>query len=181
MNQRIASATVGIYRDAVHIPTHFVYVPRPYSYVMNGLSGCCGVQSFGDASGSTTVGAGATAYTIPAWLQPYVPAAAQAAAALTERKDPRERIAVLQAKIANYKAMKAKVPILAVYYDNEIRKLQAQVGALQSQAQAASASEQATGQWRVLGQVGAGVGILAGVALVAVLTAGAVKLVRGAR
>lgn len=75
--------------------------------------------------------------------------------ALAQRANTPEEI---DAKIANLTAMKQKIPALALYYDNQIRKLRARRTAL-------ARSEQHTGQWRSLGQTAVGVGIAFGGAL----------------
>lgn len=61
-------------------------------------------------------------------------AAGQAWATYSEKSDPTTRAAVLQAKIANYEAMKRRMPFMGWYYDNEIAKLKAQLGAVQQEA-----------------------------------------------
>lgn len=66
----------------------------------------------------------------------------------------------LSAKIQNLQAMKQKLPFMALYYDNQIRKLKARRSALMR-------SERSSAQWRGLGQTAVGVGILFGVSLTA--------------
>ena len=65
--------------------------------------------------------------------------------------DPRERKAVLEAKIANYEGMKRKFPIAALFYDNELRKMRAKLAATEHQIAKARAGERSTQTFRYLG------------------------------
>lgn len=98
----------------------------------------------------------------------------------TQTKDPRVQVALLQAKIQNYEALKQRTPSLSAVYDAQIRKLQAKLAAAEQQLQIRAESEAATRQWRGLGQAGIGIAILAGVGILAVTTAGAVFLAKRA-
>ena len=111
-------------------------------------------------------------------LQKYLPSAAQAYATYEAAADPRAQVELLKAKIANMRTMKAKVPFAAVFYDNEIAKLQAKLRAAQSQVGVAKEKEQATRDWRQLGFTVSGVGILIGAALLGVLVIGGARLAR---
>lgn len=82
--------------------------------------------------------------------------------------DPRERVAVLKAKIANYKAMKAKYGIgpLGDLYANQIRLMKARLQAEQTNLGLEAQGEASTSEWRTIGHglgiVGIGVGVLVG-------------------
>jgi hypothetical protein len=81
-----------------------------------------------------------------------------------EEDDP----AVIAAKIQNYQRMlqtfPGNIPPLKTFYTNEINKLQAKLAT-------ASAATSITETWRSLGQTGAALGIIAGVGLVALISA----------
>jgi hypothetical protein len=70
--------------------------------------------------------------------------------------DPEERRNVLKAKIKNYKGMKRKFPLLATFYDNEIRKLQAKLDATTGQIAKKKSGEQSTQTFRYLGWAAGG-------------------------
>jgi len=70
--------------------------------------------------------------------------------------DPEERRNVLKAKIKNYKGMKRKFPLLATFYDNEIRKLQAKLAATGSQIAKKKSGEQSTQTFRYIGWAAGG-------------------------
>jgi hypothetical protein len=74
--------------------------------------------------------------------------------------DPVERKAVLEARIANYRKMKRKVPLLATFYDNEIRKLQAKLDATAGQIAKKKAGEQSTQTFRYLGWAAGGLFVI---------------------
>jgi uncharacterized membrane protein len=78
--------------------------------------------------------------------------------------DPIQRSGVYAAQIKNYQIMKTKMPLLATFYDNEIRKLKAKKAAADKEISLKDEGNEATRQWRALGQAGVVVGILAGVA-----------------
>jgi hypothetical protein len=65
--------------------------------------------------------------------------------------DPVERKAVLEARIANYRRMKKQVPLLATFYDNEIAKMKARLGATTSQIAKAQRSDTSTQTYRYIG------------------------------
>jgi hypothetical protein len=70
--------------------------------------------------------------------------------------DPEERRGVIEAKIKNYKGMKRKFPLLATFYDNEIRKLRAKLKATQGQIAKKKRGEQSTQTFRYLGWAAGG-------------------------
>lgn len=109
----------------------------------------------------------------------YSQQVASAYATYSNAADPRVAAAVLEAKIANYKQMRAKAPFLRVFYDNEIAKQEAKLAALKKKLAIQEEGESATRQWRGLGQAGVAVGIVGGVALVAILAAVATRAARG--
>lgn len=93
--------------------------------------------------------------------------------------DARQQAAVLEAKIKNYKAMREKIPALRWFYDNEITKMRAKLVEMKKAAGEKAEEQKAVTQWRTLGQTAVGVGIVAGVGLVVLIMAGAVRLARG--
>lgn len=97
-------------------------------------------------------------------------------ATYTQSADPRVALAQVEAQIANVKPMAAKAGLLQGYYKNELRKLQAKAKALRENLALTQEGESATRDWRALGQTGAGIGIVAGVALVALLVATTIKV-----
>lgn len=70
--------------------------------------------------------------------------------------DPEERRAVIQAKIKNYQGMKRKFPLLATFYDNEIRKLRAKLKATEGQVAKKKRGEQSTQTFRYIGWAAGG-------------------------
>lgn len=74
----------------------------------------------------------------------------------------------LRARIANLQGMKRRIPALAIYYDNQIAKLQARLVALQR-------VEKRSATWRGLGQAGLGVGIFLGFSLSALALSSALR------
>ena len=102
-----------------------------------------------------------------------LPAILQTVQSFTSR-DAFESVEVLQAKIKNYQDMKRRVPAMAWFYDNEIRKMQAKLVAAQRAAKIQAEGEQATRDWRT-------VGYLIGGGAVVVAIAGAVRLIRSDR
>jgi hypothetical protein len=191
MSARRTAGAMGVYRGPMMPPSRVVQFPAANSYVMNGLDGmntpmpsywCAGAgggarcgywnTTYGSTAPST---APTTTLKLPAGWESYLAPVTQVAAALTSKKDARVEIATLEARIANYEKMKVGAPFLAWFYNNEIAKMQAKVAALRATATATAEGEAATGTWRTLGQVGAGVGILAGVALAGYIIIRAVK------
>lgn len=73
--------------------------------------------------------------------------------------DPIQRSAVFAAQIKNFQKMKAKFPALALFYDNEIRKLKAKKMAADKEITLKNEGSDATRNWRLLGQAGVVVGI----------------------
>jgi hypothetical protein len=120
-----------------------------------------------------------TSYGDDAQQKDYTTQAAAAYATYSQNADPRIAAAVLEAKIANYKQMRAKAPFLRFFYDNEIAKQEAKLAALKTKLSIQEEGESATRQWRGLGQAGVAVGIVGGVALVAILAAVATRAARG--
>lgn len=94
-------------------------------------------------------------------------------AVVSALSDPRERVAVLKAKIKNYKAMKAKYGIgpVADLYQNEIVKMRARLGAEEENLRLQEEGEESSTTWRWIGHtggyVGIGLGLLAGGLLIA--------------
>lgn len=74
--------------------------------------------------------------------------------------DPEERAKVLRAKIKNYQGMKRKIPLMATFYDNEIRKLRAKLDATKSQIAKKKKGEQSTQVFRYLGWAAGGLTVL---------------------
>lgn len=103
-----------------------------------------------------------------------LPIALQAASALLGPQDAYEDAGVLEAKIKNYQQMKRKFPLLAGWYDNEIRKMKAKLEAAKRRTSLQAEGEQATREWRSLGYALAAGGVL-------VLISGAVALGRAGR
>jgi hypothetical protein len=65
--------------------------------------------------------------------------------------DPVERKAVLTARIANYRRMKKKFPLAALFYDNEIAKMQARLSATDRQIEKSQKGETSVQTYRYLG------------------------------
>lgn len=65
--------------------------------------------------------------------------------------DPVERKAVLTARIANYRKMKQKFPLAALFYDNEIAKMQARLSATDRQIEKAQKGDVSVQTYRYLG------------------------------
>ena len=83
-------------------------------------------------------------------------------------KDPLQRAKVLRAKIKNYKEMRDRVnlPITKQFYTNEIRKMEAKLDAAEHEIKIKKEGEEATRNWRLLGQMGIATGIVFGFSLV---------------
>ncbi len=79
--------------------------------------------------------------------------------------DPRERVAVLKAKIANYQKMKKTVGIgpIGLLYDNQIALMRARLSAETESLRQEKAGEASTATWRDQGHLLAyvGIGVLA--------------------
>lgn len=88
--------------------------------------------------------------------------------ALFKSGDATENVEVLRAKIKNAESMKRKIPALAFFYDNEIRKFRGKLKAALSAQKLQSEGVASTRSWRVLGQTGVVVGLLVGITLIAV-------------
>lgn len=80
--------------------------------------------------------------------------------------DAIERAGVIEARIANYRKMKKKFPLAALFYDNEIAKLQARLGASKRQTDLQFEQERSRRIFRYLGWAAGGVGVLVGIALI---------------
>lgn len=108
-----------------------------------------------------------------------LPEAAKAYAQYEAAAEPKTQVELLKAKISNMKAMRERMPIAAIFYNNEIAKLQARLRAAQSKLGVAKEGEQAKRDWRSLGFTAAGVGILIGVSLLGLVIAKTIKASRG--
>lgn len=82
--------------------------------------------------------------------------------------NPIQRQKVLKAKIKNYKEMRDRVnlPIAKQFYTNEIRKMEAKLESTEHEIKIKKEGEQATRNWRSLGQAGIATGILVGFSLI---------------
>lgn len=83
-------------------------------------------------------------------------------------RDPLQRAKVLRAKIKNYKEMRdrAVLPLAKQVYTNEIRKMEAKLDAAEHEIKIKKEGEEATRDWRMLGQIGIATGIVFGFSLV---------------
>lgn len=93
---------------------------------------------------------------------------------ITDDTTATEDVEVLRAKIRNYKGMKRKLPWLAWWYDNEIRKMEAKLRA----AKVARADERS---WFIMGQTVTATGVFVGGATILALVSLARYLERGNR
>lgn len=84
--------------------------------------------------------------------------------------DPIQRSGVYAAQIKNFQIMRKKFPALALFYDNEIRKLKAKKAAADAEIKIKNEGSEATRNWRLLGQAGVVVGI--GIGLMTILYIG---------
>lgn len=146
-----------------------------------GFGAPMGGQGFGIAAPAPVVQPTAASAAMPvpvdsttAAAATALPVALQAVTSIIGPKDAYEDAGVIEAKIKNYKAMKARLPALAWWYDNEIAKLQAKLTAAKRRAALQAEGEQATREWRSLGYALAAGGVL-------VLVGGAVALARVGR
>lgn len=112
-------------------------------------------------------------------IRAILPEAAKAYAQYEAAAEPKTQVELLKAKISNMKAMRERMPIAAIFYDNEIAKLQARLRAAQSKLGVAKEGEQAKRDWRSLGFAVSGVGILIGVSLLGLVIAKTIKASRG--
>ena len=110
----------------------------------------------------------------PTPLEQSLPTILKTAQSVLSTGDAYETEAVIQAKIENLKRMRDKIPVLSVFYTNEINKLHAKLSVSARQTAIQREGEQATRDWRSIGYA---VGI--GATLVAV--AAAVRLLRGSK
>ena len=104
----------------------------------------------------------------------YVQQAAAAYASYSAAQDPRIRRAKLAAMIKNYSLLKRKyagVPLLGDFYTAQLGKMRAELKALDEKIALQQEGEQATRDWRTLGQTSAAVGIVGGVALTGLILA----------
>jgi hypothetical protein len=124
------------------------------------------------ASSSTSTSSSDSSLKLAQELAPII-------APFVTEEDARTTASVLRAKIKNYEQMKKKLPFLAWWYDNEIRKMKAELKAVKEQAREERESAQATRTWRNIGYAAALVGIVAGLSFVAFTTAATVRLARG--
>lgn len=139
-----------------------------------GAYGCpdCGGGCFGDAAAP----AGTTSDdSYETYLKTGLSLFAQYKA---ETSDPRREAALMQAQIQNLEALKAKTPALASVYDLQINRAKAKLAAAQQQLALRAESEAATRQWRGLGQAGAGIGIVLGIALVGLVGAATLRVAK---
>lgn len=88
--------------------------------------------------------------------------------------DPREEKRVLEAKLANARAMKKKFPLAAFYYDGQIRKLKAKIAAADEAIARVQKKERTGMTFRYIG-------LAAGVVFVGVLATWAYRNVKAAR
>lgn len=109
----------------------------------------------------------------------YVTTASAAVATYQANQDVRIMRAAYMARIQNYEAMKKQFPLLGVFYTNQINTLKAKVAAIDEKLALQVEGEAATRDWRSLGQTGVGIGILGGIALITLLTALTIRVVRG--
>jgi hypothetical protein len=150
-----------------------VFIPSPYSYVW-GRFGDGEMTVPPDPSIPASAGAGGGG-----GAAVYATQAAAAVAAYQSAQDPRVQAQVLQARIQNYQAMKVKYPFMATFYNNQIGIMQAKLQAIQQNLAIKVEGEQATREWRGLGQTGVAVGILAGVGVAVLITVLAARAARG--
>jgi LPS O-antigen subunit length determinant protein (WzzB/FepE family) len=97
-------------------------------------------------------------------------------ATYTQTADPRVALAQTEAQVKNLKDLAAKPGLLQGYYKGELRKAQAKAKAMRENLALTTEGEAATRDWRAIGQTGAGIGIVAGVALIGLLVAATYKV-----
>ena len=110
----------------------------------------------------------------PTPFEQTLPAILKTAQSVLSSDDAYENEAVIRAKIENLKRMREKIPVLAVFYTNEINKLQAKLSVASRQTALQREGEQATRDWRT-------VGYAAGIGVTLVAVAAAVRLLRGSK
>lgn len=115
----------------------------------------------------------------PSGSAAYMTQAASAVAAYQSAADPRVQAQVLEARIANYRTMAQKIPIMALFYNNQIAVMQARLDAIRQNLAIKVEGEEATRDWRSLGQTGVVVGIVGGVAAVALIAVLIARIARG--
>lgn len=139
---------------------------------------------WGDAAaggaGSPTLPATPSAADSVAEYAPYVGLAKQ----FLTQNDPREEVAVLEQKIANYTRMKSIPPYSIipgkVWYDNEIAKMRARLAVIKGQILPERQRTQAAlEQYQALGTTVLGIGAVLGLALVGLVAAKTARTVRG--
>ena len=81
------------------------------------------------------------------------------ATALLDSKDPRMNLQVWKARVRNYQEMKKRFPMLALFYDNEIRKLQAKIQGVSELVYEKRESENNWRTWQTLGQGSVVIGV----------------------
>jgi len=111
---------------------------------------------------------------------PYVSLAKQ----FLTQNDPREEVAVLEQKIANYSRMRNIAPYSLipgrVWYDNEIAKMKARLAVIKGQILPERQRTQAAlEQYQALGTTVLGIGAVLGLALVGLVAAKTARTVRG--
>lgn len=107
-------------------------------------------------------------------LEQYAPVVA----AYISPQDAREQAEVIKAKIANLKRMRETFPFARVLYDNQIAKLKARLKVVQQQAVETQEGVEATRMWRTVGQGAVGIGMLAGLAFVALVAVTTIKIAK---
>lgn len=151
-------------------PQPVVIVPSPY------------IVAWGASENVATAATNRAPEPFETQFQAYLPTAVQTVAALTDGLDPRTQVNVLEAKIRNYEQMKRTPPYNVVpgvlWYDNEIAKMKAKLVAARQKLALTREGEQATREWRGLGQTALGVGVVAGVALIMLTLAGTARVAR---
>jgi hypothetical protein len=108
----------------------------------------------------------------------YVQQAAQFYATYSQQADPRVQEQMLLARISNLRQMKARYPFAAVFIDGELTKAKAKLKAVREKRALQLEGESATRDWRTLGQLGTGVGIVFGIAATATVVILAAKIAR---
>lgn len=157
-----------------HPPRRAVFDPSPYTL------------AWGDAPLNTPSSANAAAPSpgdVLSQFQTYLPTLTQAAGQIIESTDPRVQVKLYEQKIANYEKMKRTPPYSIVpgtlWYDNEIAKMRAKLAAARQNLALTREGEDATRQWRSLGQTALGVGIVAGIAIVTLITVSTARIAQG--
>lgn len=100
-------------------------------------------------------------------VQDALPAILKTAQGVLASDDAYESVELIQAKIANLKKMKLRVPALAWFYDNEIAKLKARLTAAQRNVGLQMEGESATREWRFIGYAVGAAAVLVGISAAA--------------